>query len=156
MAHVVPCSPARLTLLLPANKMMTEAGSLLFANFANKFANMCFNLQTINIFYKYKVVFCLFRKIIYNIIILYYPLFYTRHPILFFRKVSVVRHGLFLKIFRTRPQRYENYRETFSSANPYKSNMPMSSVTLLPDVRVYPRLNDGRRVLRSSKNEKMN
>jgi hypothetical protein len=64
MAHVVPCSPARLTLLLPANKMMTEAGSLLFANFANKFANMCFNLQTINIFYKYKVVFCLFRKII--------------------------------------------------------------------------------------------
>ena len=65
MAHVVPCSPARLTLLLPANKMMTEAGSLLFANFANKFANMCFNLQTINIFYKYKVVFCLFRNIIY-------------------------------------------------------------------------------------------
>jgi hypothetical protein len=26
-----------------------DDGSILFANFANKFANMCFNLQTINI-----------------------------------------------------------------------------------------------------------
>jgi hypothetical protein len=31
---------------------------------------LCFNLQTINIFYKYKVVFCLFRKIIFNIILI--------------------------------------------------------------------------------------